>query len=470
MKLIVWVFTQEGFALGFSVGGLASGLPPNLVDQLIEAERMPIKNIQTSKGKQESRLKLVQDLETKLNAITGSIGGLASVHGFSAMKLNSGDQNIVAGTVDPQAAVSGSWNIEVSELPMKAAAVTNGFPDKDKSQIGVGYFRFETPNGRKDVYVNGQSNTLIGAANAINAAGVGVKAAVINDRSDPDRPFRLMISGNSVGNDNQISYPRLYFLDGDQDIYFDREQEAKNGKVKIDGFEFEVGDTKVADVIPGVVLELRQAAPGKNVNISVSEDKEVVSGKVKGFVEAYNAVLAFIQQQNTLNEKSDTSSTLGGDGLLRSVEQRLRSIVQNPQYGMGDINRLNQLGIQFTRSGVLELNEEKFNKTLAGNPSAVQRFLAGDGFKTGFIPTLKREIGNLLNTAFGPVATRKRSLQDRIKQMDDQVAAKERQLVTKENNLKRKFAAMEETISRLKGQGGAVASIGAGNPVQGLIG
>ncbi|MEL4383150.1 flagellar filament capping protein FliD, partial [Shewanella algae] len=84
--------------------------------------------------------------------------------------------------------------------------------------------------------------------------------------------------------------------------------------------------------------------------------------------------------------------------------------------------------------------EERFNKALATNPAAVQKFLAGDGFKNGFVPTLRREIGNLLNTAFGPVANRKRSLQDRIKQMDDQVAMKERQLKTKEEQLKRKFA------------------------------
>ena len=47
-------------------GGLASGLPANLVDQLIEAEKIPIKTIEKNKGKQENRLKLVTELETKL--------------------------------------------------------------------------------------------------------------------------------------------------------------------------------------------------------------------------------------------------------------------------------------------------------------------------------------------------------------------------------------------------------------------
>lgn len=447
---------------GVSFGGIATGLPPNLVDQLIEAEKIPIKTIQANKGKQESKLKLVQELETKLNAITSSIGGLASAHGFTDMKLQSGDQNVVSGAVDASAAIPGSWNIEVKALAQKAAALTNGFPDKDKTEVGVGYFKFETKNGTKEIYINGKSNTLQGVANQINAAGVGVKAAVINDRSDPDAPYRLMISGDGVGDDNEIKYPTLYFLDGDQDIYFDQKREAKNGKVKIDGFEFEVNDNKVKDAIPGVTLDLRQENPGHTVNLTVTEDRQVVSGKVKSFVDAYNAVLSFIQQQNNLNEHTDTSSTLGGDGMLRSVEMRLRSLVQNPQYGTGSVNRLAQLGIEFQRNGTLQYSEDKFNKALANDPASVQKFLAGDGFSTGFIPVLRREVSTMLDQAFGPVANRKRSLQDRIKQMDDQIGAKEKQLAIKEEGLKKKFAALEQSVSRLKSQGGAVAALGAG--------
>lgn len=448
---------------GISLGGLGSGLPPNIVDQLIEAERIPIKHVEAQKGKQENRLKLINDLETKLNGITSTIGALASTRGFSDMKLNSGDINVVSGTVDPNAAVTGNWNIEVMDLAQKAAALTNGFPDKDKTQIGVGYFRFETPEGSKEVYINGSNNTLEGVANAINRAGVGMKAMVMNDRSDPDAPYRLMVTGESVGDEHAVSYPTLYFLDGDQDIYFDREREAKNGRVKVDGFEFEVGDNTVKDVIPGVTLELKQANPGRTVNLSVKEDKEVVSGKVKTFVDGVNAVLTFIQQQNSLNKDSDTTSTLGGDSILRSVENRLRGLIQNPQLGVGgNVTRLSQLGIAFTRQGTLEFDEKKFNDTLARNPSAVQKFLAGDGFSTGFIPTLKREVGTMLNTAFGPVAIRKRALQDRIGQMNQQIDDKQRQLSKKEEILRNKFAKLEETMSRLKGQGGQLGAIGFG--------
>lgn len=452
-----------------SFGGLSSGLPPNIVDQLVEAEKFPIKKMEDQKGKQENRLKLVTDLETKLNDILGSVKELTNTRGFSDMKLNSGDENIITGSVDPDSAVTGSWNIEVMELPSKASVVTNGFPDKDKTSVGIGYFKFQTPEGEKEVYIKGGNNTLEGVASSINNANVGVRASVVNDQKDSDAPYKLLLSAAGSGAENQVEYPTLYFLDGDQDIYFDSSREAKNGKVKVDGFEFEIGDSVLKDIIPGVTLDLRQAAPGRTVNLSVKEDREVVVGKIKTFVDSINAVLGFIQSQNQLNEKSDTSATLGGDGLLRSVEMRLRALVQNPQYGVDSpIKRLADLGIMFNRAGTLDFSQEKFNKVLLNNPPAVQKFLGGDGFNTGFIPTLKREVTTLTNQAFGPVGNRKRSLQQRITQIDDRIANKERMVQKKEDFLRKKFARLEETMSRLKSQGSALGAMGGAPPMPGM--
>jgi flagellar hook-associated protein 2 len=443
--------------LGISFGGINTGLPPNLVEQLIEAERMPIKSMEVKKSKIESKLNLVNDLTEKLNAVRDGIGGLADAKGFNDIKLQSGDPNVIQGVVDPGAGVNGSWNIEVLELAQKAAAITNGFPDKDHTEIGVGYFKFETPEGDREVYIGGENNTLEGAANAINRANMGMRATVINDRRSPDAPFKLMVTGEGVGNENQVSYPTLYFLDGDQDIYFDENRSAKNGVIKVDGFEFEVASNSVKDIIPGVTLELKQAQPGRSVNITVKEDQEVVSGKVKDFVDAINGVLGFIQQQNKLDQNTDTSRTLGGDSILRSIENRFRRLIQGTQMGIaGPIKRLSQLGIEFNRNGLLEFKQERFDSELVKNPPAVQQFLAGDGFSVGFIPSLKRTVQTIMDQSFGAIPVRRKALENRIRRIDDRIANKERALVRKEKTLKRKFANLEQTVSRLKSQAGAI--------------
>ncbi len=449
-------------------GSINTGLPPNIVDQLMEAERMPIKSIKVQKDKSETKMKLVEELTTKVSDIRKGLSELAGTRGFSDIKLVTTDPNVVQGTVDPQTYQPGNWNIEVVELAKKASAITNGFPDKDKTQVGTGYFRFKTPEGNRDVYIDSKNNTLEGAAKAINQAKVGVRATIINDRKDKDYPYKMVLSADGVGEDKRVEYPRLYLLDGDQDVYFDSQLEAKNGVVKVDGFEFEIADNVLKDVIPGVTLELKSANPGRSVNVSVKEDQEVVSGKIKTFVDGINGVLGFIQQQNKLDKGTDTTKTLGGDGMLRSVEQRMRALIQNPQMGIKTpIKTLNQLGIQFNRNGMLDFDQKRFNATLSRNPEGVQSFLIGDGYSTGFISAMKREIANLLNPTFGPITNRSRGLKDKIDQFDRQIENKERQLGKKEEILRNKFARLEETMSRIKGQGSQVgAMISSAAPVQ----
>lgn len=449
-----------GPTVAITFGSINTGLPPNIVEQLIEAERIPIKTMETKKGKDEAKLKLVEELQTKVGELRKGLGELANTRGFSDIKLMSGDPNVLSGTVDPNNYQPGNWNIEVVQLAQKAAAVTNGFPDKDKTQIGAGYLRFKTPDGDRDVYINNKNNTLEGVAKTINAAKVGVRAAVINDRKNPDEPFKLVLSSDGVGADKSVEYPRIYMVDGDQDIYFDSEMEAKNGVVKVDGFEFEVSDNVLKDVIPGVTLELKQASPGKPINISVKEDMEVVSGKIKTFVDSMNALLTFIQAQNKMDKNTDTSKTLGGDGTLRSIEQRIRQLVQNPQYGVrGEVKTLNQLGIQFNRTGTLDFDQKRFNSVLNTNPEAVSAFFVGDGFSTGFVPAVRREVNNLLNPSFGPITNRANGLKQKIQQTDERIAQKERHLQKREDMLRQKFTRLEETMSKLKAQGGQMGAM-----------
>lgn len=448
-------------AIRFS--GMASGLPPNIVEQIIDAERIPIKQMETKKAGDEEKLQLVTDLETKISGIPKTLQELVGVRGFQFNKLISGDPNVIGGAVDPDQAVTGSWQIEVQQLAQKPGALSTGFPDRDQSEVGVGYIKFKTPEGMKEVYLNGENSTLDGVAAAINRSGTGLRASVINDRADKDTPFKLMVTGLATGDDKQIEFPTIYLLDGDHDFTFEQSRPAQNAKIKVDGFEFEVPENTVSDIIPGVTLELKQAAPGREVALNVKEDHEVITGKIKEFVDAYNGALGFIQGQAKLSKDKagrERLGPLGGDGLIRSIENMLRRVIMNPQMGVQTpIRRIGELGIEFNRNGTLNFNQEKFNKTLASNPQAVSAFLRGDGFSTGFVPTVQREVSNLMNSAFGPLAVRKRGITERIKQADERIERKENQLVKREESLRRKFADLETKMSKLQAQGASLGGM-----------
>lgn len=452
---------------GIRISGMASGLPPDIVEQIMNAEKIPVKNLEVKKAKQEDTLKLVGEIETKISDITKNLGELVGTRGFTDAKFASGDPNIIDGNVDPSVASTGEYALEVVQLAQKPGAMSNGFPDKNETQLGVGYMKFETPEGTKEVYLSGSNNTLEGVANQINAANVGLRAMVVDDRKDGENPYKLLVTGLATGTDSKVSFPNVYLLDGDQDFYFENARESKNAKIKLDGFEFELPDNVNKDLIPGVTLDFKQAAPGREIRVSVKENLEVISGKIKSFVDAYNGALAWIQGQAKLSKDASGNQKLGplgGDSLLRNIENRLRRIIQTPQYGTtSNIQRVMELGIEFNRNGTLNFSEEKFNKALSADPKAVAGFLRGDGFNTGFVPTLKREIGFLMNGQFGALSQRKKGIEGKVEALNKQIDNKERQLEKKEEFLRRKFSDLESKMSKLNAQGTALgAAMGQG--------
>lgn len=447
--------------MAMRINGLASGLPPNLVDQVIEAERMPIKQMQDQKAKVEDKVKLVSDLETKLGDINKSITQIIGAKGFVDKKLNSGFPDIINGTIDPERADSGEWNIEVLQLARKPSVVTGGFPDKDKTTMGVGYIKFDTMDGEKEVYINEDNSTLEKIAASINDANIGIRAVIVNDRSDKEDSYKLEISGLKTGDDNEVSFPIVYFLDGEKDFQFVENHKAQNAKFKLDGHEFESAENLISDLIPGVTLDLKQAKPGQPVRLNITENYEIISEKLKTFVDSYNAALGFIQTQNKLNPDKQGNprlGPLGGDSMLRMTESRLRNIVQDMQDTNSKFNRVIQLGVEFNKNGTLNFNKEKFTKVVNSEPLEVVEFLRGDLVNTGFFTNMKKKIGTLIDAQTGVVTTRRKSFQDRVNQADKRIETKERFLAKREDQLRQKFAKMEEAMSKIQAQGAAAAS------------
>lgn len=446
-------------------GGIASGLPPNIVEQIMSAERIPIQNMESKKGNIDAKLKLVGDLETRLRSVNDSMKDIIGTGGFKDYALEFSRDGILSGAVDPTQAQTGSWSLEVSKLPKNAGRMTNGFPDRDRTQVGVGYLNFETPEGEHEIYINDSNNTLNGIVKAVNDANIGIQANVIKDSDDSDYPHKIIFSSKKYGDENDIVFPRIYLLDGDNDLYFDKERKAENGQIKLNGFDVEVSSRELADIVPGVNLNLLSAEPGREVTVTVSEDYETIKGKMDQFVSAINGVLGFIQQQNKMDETTDTSKTLGGDSMLRSVEMRLRSLLQSGSYSQAQgVQRLSQLGVEFNRGGTLDFDKEKFNKVLQTQPREVVKFLRGDGSRgSGFITKVKEMVQTSVNGSFGVVGNRKSGLQNRIRRIDQSIQNKERLLAQKETNLRRKFSRLEEQMGRLKSQSGAVGALaGAG--------
>jgi flagellar hook-associated protein 2 len=452
--------------LGIAFGSINSGLPKDIVQQIIEAEKIPIKQMEERKGKISDKKALVGQLMALVESMRGEVLKNKNARSLRELSINTGENPNIAVNADKNIAEPGKDQLEVTQLAQKSSAISNGVEDKDKTYVGVGYIRAVMPNGEeKEIYVDEKSASLTGIAKLINAdSDLGMRASVVNDGKGEDEPWRLMISMAETGDDNKAEFPYLYLVDGEVDLYFDQERPAQDAKVKLDGFEIEVPSNKITELIPGVTIDLKKAKIGEEINIEIKEDVQKIGGKINDLIENINKVLTFIKEQNTLDEKTDTSRTLGGDSSLMTLESRLRSAVFHTVATHAGPLRMGDLGVTFQRDGKLKLDQAKFEAMLAKDYKAVSQTLTGvyspsGGKVNGFIDVLDETAKGLLSNPSGVLSSRKNGLQSSINQIDRQIANRQRMITQKEEILKAKFARLEETISRIKGQGAGLAGM-----------
>ena len=298
--------------MGISFGSIGTGLPKDIVQQIMAAERVSLNKLEIRKDKIDAKNALVDELGKLVDGVKTDVFLNSNTRGLRELKVET-DERYIGVTPDKNLARPGTYQLEVIQLARKSSAMTNGLPDKDETSVGVGFLQYELPNGdTKDIYIDSDNSTLQDIARLINGDDAnGMEANVINDYSGSDAPWRLIITLEELGDENVATFPEFYLVDGWDDLYIEKERKAQDAKVKLDGFEVELPDNKTSELIPGLTIDLKKAAPGEEFPIIITEDTEAVTAKIRDIIDKINAVFKFIIDQNTLDANSDTSQTLG---------------------------------------------------------------------------------------------------------------------------------------------------------------
>ncbi|RJP72593.1 MAG: hypothetical protein C4532_05870 [Candidatus Abyssobacteria bacterium SURF_17] len=129
----------------------------------------------------------------------------------------------------------------------------------------------------------------------------------------------------------------------------------------------------VANVIPGVTLNLLEAAPSTTVRITVDNDRDAVRTAVEGFVESYNQVIDFLNEQLRYDTVTEQAGLLIGDSLLVSVQNDLRRLATGIIPGLpSTMNRLAAIGVtSVPETGSLVLDSAKLEEALSSNLAGV---------------------------------------------------------------------------------------------------
>jgi flagellar hook-associated protein 2 len=388
--------------------------------KVAQLEEKSLSKFDEKAAKIDNQLKLIQDLRGRFSRVREALDPFRSPQNFRDLKGVSSDPDIIdISAIDKNLADIGTYEFEVLNLANTNSIMTYGFPDKDQSEVGVGYISFKTPEGEtRDVYIGPSDNTLEGVARAINRAALGVKAYVVNDGTDSDEPWRLVITGEGTGWRKDFEWPEFYLTDGDLEFDKERTREAKSAIIRFNGHPIMADENTIKDLLPGVNITLKDAQPGKTIKVDITPDIQKIQEKAKAFVDGMNEVLSFIQEQNKLGKDShkDPAKALGGDVGLKAIESRMRNLIQLTKNELGDgasIQRLRDVGIVFNRNGTLDFDAEKFQKALEDNFDEVSTLFSGSSPISGFANEMISLVDGVIRRGDGMISIKESSLKER---------------------------------------------------------
>jgi flagellar capping protein FliD len=199
-----------------TVTGLASGLDSSkIIQQLLAVQQAQIDNLQSQADQVTAQQTAFKGVEARLLTLQSAIAGLARSQGgvFDGSRATSSNSNLVTATAGTGAA-PGVYTVRVNSLATASEVASQGF-DSATAAITQGTFVIRSGTSSATITINGSNNTLQGLAAAINAAGIGVTAGVVDDGSGSgNQPFRLVLAGNKSGAANAITVTNNLAADG----------------------------------------------------------------------------------------------------------------------------------------------------------------------------------------------------------------------------------------------------------------
>ncbi|HTJ86033.1 MAG TPA: flagellar filament capping protein FliD [Terriglobales bacterium] len=406
----------------------------SLVSQVLSAQSGGLQLLQQQQTDLQTKANLLTGFNGDLSSLSSAVNVLTDVLGpLSSVSAQSSQTSILTASAQPSA-LPGTHTLVVSTLASQSTLYTDSVADANTSILPQNAasadikFQLGGPSGpTRDIPISAGSNdTLNSLVSYINSQNWGVTASVLSDASGA----RLAIYANSPG-----STGALAITNNSSSLTFNPAVGGTDANFTVDGIPFSSTSNTVAGAIPGVTLNLLGAYPGVQVQVSVASDSNQIAQAVTGFVSAYNAVIADINQQFTVNAGTNAEGPLGGDSSLRSLQS---SLLSDATYSLssGTFISLDSLGITTNDDGRLSVNASQLNSAISSDPASVLNFFQ-NSTATGFANNFAKDLQNLTDPTRGVISldlnenrTRQQELTNSISDIQDRLTAEQQQLQT----------------------------------------
>ncbi|MFO0791471.1 MAG: flagellar filament capping protein FliD [Pirellulales bacterium] len=396
-------------------------------------------------------LNTVDDVATTVGDVLARINSLAGV-GVEARINDRGDGIELIDNLD------GNGSITVT-------AVGNNTTAKDLRLLGTSVATIV--NGSTKQVVDGTAtatitidsdDTLSDVVKKINDSNRGVTASILNAGGQQ----RLSIVANNTGAGNELLIDTSNSTLSLQELSSGRDALVLYGTTGGNGVLVSSTTNTFTNIVSGLNLTIKDGTQ-KPVTINVSSTSSQLVNSVKEFVSAYNSVRETIDKTTAYDPDTLTTGILFGTTEALRVDTDLAHVVTSKFYGVGAFDSLSVVGISVDDKGKMTLDESKLKTAFDKNPAAIKKLFTDKD--RGVAKKLSDTVEILAGEKNSLLTARTDSLTDMIEANNKRIDTMTDQLSRQRDTLLLQFYNLEATVSKLKNNLNALASLQVISPL-----
>jgi len=416
-----------------SVSGLLGGTAgqidtTSLIANLMQAAAVPQKQLQDQLSTVQTVQSALQTVNTRMTNVLTAAQALTDPTAWSATAATSSSTAVVASS--DGTASAGSFTFSVKALARAQVttveAGTDGNVVSDPSQ-GL---TLRDPNGvLHAIPLTGGSPESV--ASAINDAGLGVRAIVVN--TDQGKVVQIISQRTGTANAFEIdgfsTAPQTLVTAADAQAWIGPSDQSS-------GYSVTSSSNTFTGLWPGVTVTA--GALADDVTVNVATDGKSIGDKLQALVDATNAA------------HSQLSTFTGKGGVLQGRYQLYavrNALVDAVAQGTNDNGTFKKYGLDTDNTGTISFDADAFAKAYATDPAGTRAAIA-DAFANRLATAATDATAPATGTITQSLAESDQRSQNLTKQIDSWTS----RLTRIQSDLQAKYSAMQSALARLQSQ------------------
>ncbi len=426
-----------------------------ILNAVMQAEGQPLQAIQDQQKKIQDKDAAFVSLAGFVTAIQTPVTSLTSETAFSNVAAVSTDTSIATVSLG-DGGIVGQYDVSITALAKgQVTKSTNGYTATSDTAATGGSISFTINGSTTTAITITSATTLADLKTQINNQNSGVVASIVNDGTN----YKLVISSRETGTTNGFtinnsltsSGTAVAFASG-QNSSSGNTQNAQNAALTVNGISIASASNTVANAVPGVTVTLLKAG---DMSVKVTKDFSTIKDNLKTIVAQYNKLRHFYNQQTS-------EGVLGTDSVLREVVSDIKKVLLTSNSNGGRYHYASEIGLEFTTTGDLKLDETKLNTAIDSYSTDLQKLFQGTTGVDGVLDTLKSTLSSLDGTA-GLIKTTRNSIDTSLKGYRDRIDQQQLRLDIRRQELIKQYTAADQAMSRQKQMTSSLSNLQSGS-------